>query len=52
MPLFFYSSTLDLTFIGKFFLINHLNNEYKRLPETSETLIYIAMIRIMVRQLG
>ncbi|CDN15728.1 MAG: hypothetical protein HRU34_16205 [Richelia sp.] len=25
MPLFFYSSTLDLTFIGKLFLINHLN---------------------------
>ncbi|CDN15870.1 hypothetical protein RintRC_3474 [Richelia intracellularis] len=26
MPLFFYSSTLDLSFIGKFFLINHLNS--------------------------
>ncbi|CDN14040.1 hypothetical protein RintRC_4349 [Richelia intracellularis] len=24
MPLFFYSSTLHLTFIGKFFIINHL----------------------------
>ncbi|CDN16091.1 Transposase, IS4 [Richelia intracellularis] len=24
MPLFFYSSTLHLTFIAKFFLLNHL----------------------------
>ncbi|NRB06802.1 MAG: transposase [Richelia sp.] len=28
-----------------------LSKEYERLPETSETLIYIAMIRIMVRGL-
>ncbi|CDN15936.1 hypothetical protein RintRC_6866 [Richelia intracellularis] len=26
MPLFFYLSRLHLTFIGKFFLINHINN--------------------------
>ncbi|CDN15336.1 hypothetical protein RintRC_5444 [Richelia intracellularis] len=26
MPLFFYSSTLHLTFIGKLFTINHLSN--------------------------
>jgi hypothetical protein len=26
--------------------------DYERLPETSETLIYLAMIRIMVRRLA
>lgn len=29
-----------------------LSKDYERLPETSETLIYIAMIRIMVRLLA
>ncbi|NRB07209.1 MAG: transposase, partial [Richelia sp.] len=29
-----------------------LSKDYERLPETSETLIYIAMIRIMVRGLA
>lgn len=30
----------------------HLSKDYERLPETSETFIYIAMIRIMVRRLA
>ncbi|MBF2036443.1 MAG: transposase, partial [Leptolyngbyaceae cyanobacterium T60_A2020_046] len=29
-----------------------LGRDYELLPETSETLIYLAMIRIMVRQLA
>jgi transposase len=29
-----------------------LSKDYERLPETSETFIYIAMIRIMVRRLA
>ncbi|NRB07084.1 MAG: transposase, partial [Richelia sp.] len=29
-----------------------LSKDYERLPETSDTLIYIAMIRIMVRRLA
>jgi transposase len=29
-----------------------LVRDYERLPETSETLIYLAMIRIMVRRLA
>jgi transposase len=29
-----------------------LVRDYEQLPETSETLIYIAMIRIMVRRLA
>lgn len=29
-----------------------LSKDYQRLPETSETFIYIAMIRIMVRRLA
>ena len=29
-----------------------LNKDYERLPQTSETLIYLAMIRIMVRRLA
>ncbi|CDN09704.1 Mobile element protein [Richelia intracellularis] len=29
-----------------------LNQDYERLPETSDTLIYIVMIRIMVRRLA
>ncbi len=35
--------------------LNHyrrLSKDYERLPETSETLIYIAMIRLMVRRLA
>ncbi len=30
----------------------HLSKDYEILPETSETLIYIAMIRIMLRRLA
>jgi hypothetical protein len=30
----------------------HLRKDYERLVETSETFIYIAMIRIMVRRLA
>ena len=29
-----------------------LNKDYELLPETAETLIYLAMIRIMVRRLA
>ncbi|MCC5604122.1 IS5/IS1182 family transposase, partial [Nostoc sp. CHAB 5836] len=29
-----------------------LSKDYERLPQTSETFIYIAMIRIMVRRLA
>ncbi|MBW4569130.1 MAG: transposase, partial [Tolypothrix carrinoi HA7290-LM1] len=29
-----------------------LSKDYERLPETSETFIYIAMIRIMIRRLA
>ncbi|MCC5648094.1 transposase, partial [Nostoc sp. CHAB 5824] len=29
-----------------------LSKDYERLPETSETFIYIAMIRIMLRRLA
>ncbi|MBW4571149.1 MAG: IS5/IS1182 family transposase, partial [Tolypothrix carrinoi HA7290-LM1] len=28
------------------------SKDYERLPETSETFIYIAMIRIMIRRLA
>ncbi|MBW4515207.1 MAG: transposase, partial [Timaviella obliquedivisa GSE-PSE-MK23-08B] len=28
------------------------NKDYEHLPQTSETLIYLAMIRIMVRRLA
>jgi len=30
----------------------HLNKDYELLPETAETLIYLATIRIMVRRLA
>ncbi|MFE1743960.1 IS5/IS1182 family transposase, partial [Coleofasciculus sp. H7-2] len=29
-----------------------LSKDYERLPETSETFIYVAMIRIMIRRLA
>ena len=42
---------VELTF-GWLNWCRRLSKDYERLPETSETLIYIAMIRIMVRRLA
>ncbi|CDN15452.1 Mobile element protein [Richelia intracellularis] len=42
---------VELTF-GWLNWCRRLSKDYQRLPETSETLIYIAMIRIMVRGLA
>jgi putative transposase len=38
--------------LGWLLWCRRLNKDYERLPKTSETFIYLAMIRIMVRRLA
>jgi len=37
---------------GWFFWCRRLSKDYEKLPQTSETFIYLAMIRIMLRRLA